>query len=497
VEDVGLVKIDLLGLRTLGAVSECLGWIERQGMEPPELDSLPLDDPAIYALLQRGDTIGAFQVESRAQQQMLPRLKPSRFEDMIVEVAIVRPGPIQGGAVHPYLRRRSGQEPVAYAHPSLEQVLAETLGVLLFQEQAIRVAVAAAGFTPSEADLLRRAISRSRSVEAMAEMRTLFLRKCQGQAIDEITAAEIFAQLEGFAGFGFCKSHAASFALIAYQTLHLKRYHPAAYVCALLNHQPMGFYSPEVLIGDAKRHGVAFLPPDIIHSNWGAILKQVERGKWAVRLGMGSVSGLGQAAWERIAAARAVAPFADLGDFCRRTRLPRSLVGDLIRSGPLDSLGERRMLLWQLGEVEYRDDRLEMETLTAAVSLPPLDPLEQTGWEYELLGFSPAGQLLRHYRESLRRAGVLRCADVKECQAGRRLWTAGMAVVRQRPATAKGVTFLSLEDESGLLDVVLKPQVYERCRAVLHTAPLLLVQGIVQREGRSASLLGLDVQALG
>lgn len=497
VEDAGLVKIDLLGLRTLGAVSECLAWIGRQGSEPPEVDSLPLDDPAIYGMLQRGDTIGAFQVESRAQQQMLPRLKPTRFEDMIVEVAIVRPGPIQGGAVHPYLRRRSGQEPVAYAHPSLEPVLAETLGVLLFQEQAIRVAVAAAGFTPSEADLLRRAISRSRSVEAMAEMRTLFLQKCQMQAIDEQTAAEIFVQLEGFAGFGFCKSHAASFALIAYQTLHLKRYHPAAYVCALLNHQPMGFYSSEVLIGDAKRHGVAFLPPDVIHSDWGAILKQDERGKWAVRLGMGSVSGLGQTAWERIAAARTVALFADLGDFCRRTRMPRSLVGDLIRAGPLDSLGERRALLWQLGEVDYRDNGLELETLTASVTLPSLDPLEQTGWEYELLGFSPAGQLLRHYRESLRRAGVVRCADVKECRAGRRLWTAGMAVVRQRPATAKGVTFLSLEDESGLLDVVLKPQVYERCRAVLHTSPLLLVQGIVQREGRSVSLLGLGVQALG
>jgi error-prone DNA polymerase len=334
-------------------------------------------------------------------------------------------------------------------------------------------------------------------VEAMAEMRTLFLQKCHNQVIDEQTAAEIFAQLEGFAGFGFCKSHAASFALIAYQTLHLKRYHPAAYVCAQLNHQPMGFYSSEVLIGDAKRHGVAFLPPDITHSDWGAILKRDERGKWAVRLGMGSVTGLGQAAWERIAVARTTAPFADLGDFCRRTRLPRSLVGDLIRSGPLDSLGERRMLLWALGEVEYRDDGLELETPTAAVSLPLLDPVEQTGWEYELLGFSPAGQLLRHYRESLRQAGVVRCADVKECRAGRRLWTAGMAVVRQRPATAKGVTFLSMEDESALLDVVLKPQVYERCRVILHTSPLLLVQGIVQRDGRSVSLLGLDVQPLG
>ena len=237
-------------------------------------------------MLQHGDTIGAFQVESRAQQQMLPRLKPACFEDIAVEVAIVRPGPIQGGAVHPYLRRRMGAEPVAYLHPSLEPVLAETLGVLLFQEQAIRVAVAAAGFTPGEADLLRRALSRNRSQEAMEALRARFVRGAGDQDIDAATAEAIFAQLAGFAGYGFCKSHAASFALIAYQTMWLKRYQAPAFYCALLNQQPMGFYPPEVILGDARRHNVDTLPPDVNRSHGRYTLERLDHHRWALRTGL-------------------------------------------------------------------------------------------------------------------------------------------------------------------------------------------------------------------
>lgn len=497
VEDAGLIKIDLLSLRTLGMIAESLAWIASQGQEPPDIDSLPLDDMKLYQMLQRGDTIGTFQVESRAQQQMLPRLKPERFEDIVVEVAIVRPGPIQGGAVHPYLRRRTGQEVVSYAHPSLEPVLAETLGVLLFQEQAIRVAVVAADFTAGEADLLRRAISRSRSAAAMAEMQSLFVQKAVAKGIDGVTADTIFAQLAGFAGYGFCKSHAASFALIAYQTVYLKRYYPAAFACALLNHQPMGFYAPEVIIEDAKRHGVLFLPPAVNHSQWTATLQREERGKWAVRLGLSGVNGLGLTGWQRISACRTDAPFTDLSDFCQRTRLDKTLIGSLIRAGILDTLGERRQMLWELGTIHYVDNGLDLLTLSTPISLPALTALEHTVWEYELLGFSPSGQLLAHYRDHLRRAGVLTCRDAKEARAGWRIQTAGMAVVRQRPATANGVTFLSLEDETGLLDVVIKPALYEQCRSILRSAPLLLVSGIVQREGRSVSLLGIEIQALG
>jgi error-prone DNA polymerase len=496
VEDAGLVKIDLLGLRTLGMISEALQWITYQGTDLPDLDALPLDDPNIYHALQLGDTIGVFQVESRAQQQMLPRLKPQRFEDIIVEVAIVRPGPIQGGAVHPYLRRRAGQEAVSYAHPSLEPVLQETLGVLLFQEQAIRVAVAAAGFSPSQADQLRRAMSRSRSAEAMAEMQRLFLTRAQANGLDEETARAIFGQLEGFAGFGFCKSHAASFAFIAYQTLYLKRYHPAAFYCALLNQQPMGFYSPEVIIGDARRHGVDLLPPQINRSEWKYTLEQTAKGNWALHMGLHTVDGLGEAAWSRIAAARSEAPFANLDDFCRRTRLPQGLVETLIRAGVLDDFGERRDLLWAVGNLHLSDGELALALPELPVQLPTLNALEAGAWEYEVLGLSPAGQIMVHYREALRKAGILSIWQVKQRRAGERVRVGGMVVVRQRPPTAGGVTFLSLEDESGLLDVVLQPPVYARVKATLRSAGLITVEGVVQREGRAVSLLAVQVTGL-
>ena len=243
VEDAGLIKTDLLSLATLGMVTEACALIERRHGVVLDLDGLPLDDPAVYRLLAEGDTIGCFQVESRAQSSMLPRLKPVRFEDLIIEVAIVRPGPIQGGMVHPYLRRRQGLEPVTYLHPSLEPALQETLGVVIFQEQVLRVAMALAGFTPGEADLLRRAMSRSRSAEAMAALRDRFLAGAQANGVEAAIAEQVFGQLQGFATYGFCKSHAASFALIAYQTLWLKAHYPAEFYCALLNHQPMGFYS--------------------------------------------------------------------------------------------------------------------------------------------------------------------------------------------------------------------------------------------------------------
>ncbi len=316
VEDAGLIKIDLLGLRTLGLITRALDYVEEVEGRRLEMGAIPLDDPAIYELLQRGDTVGAFQVESRAQQQMLPRLKPTCFEDIIVEVAIVRPGPIQGGAVHPYLRRREGVEPVSYLHPSLEPVLAETLGVLLFQEQAIRVAVEAAGFSPGEADMLRRALSRNRSDEAMAALRLRFIQGAQARGIDFDLAESIFTQLSGFAGYGFCKSHAASFALIAYQTLYLKQYHAAAFYCAIFNSQPMGFYSPEVIAGDARRHGVDLLPPEINRSLWEYAIERDEPAsdepmRLALRVGLSTVQGLGKQAWAAIEAARREQPFND------------------------------------------------------------------------------------------------------------------------------------------------------------------------------------------
>jgi error-prone DNA polymerase len=485
VEDAGLIKIDILALRTLGLVSEALGSIEGA---KPDLDNLPLDDPEIYAMLQRADTIGTFQVESRAQQQMLPRLKPECFEDITIEVAIVRPGPIQGGAVHPYLRRRQGLEPVSYTHPLLESPLKQTLGVMLFQEQVIRVAMAVAGFSAGEADMLRRAMSRSRSFEAMEALRDRFVRGAAANGLDDVTANEIFRQLEGFAGYGFCKSHAASFALIAYQTLYLKRYYPAEYCCALLNHGA-GFYSAEVIIGDAKRHGVDVLAPTIDRSEWNYALERTGNGHRAIRMGLRTVSGLGEQGCERIQTARSENPFRDLRDFCVRTRLPHSTIEDLIRSGTLDAFGPRRTLLWQLGDIDYRPEELPLVMPTNDVSLPALEDMEATLWEYELLGLSPAGQIMRHHRLAFAKAGILTTADVKAQSEGRRVRVGGMAVVKQRPGTAKGILFISLEDESGLLDLVVKPNIYERFRPMFRHQSFVLVEGIVQKGSGAINVL--------
>ncbi|MEJ2211662.1 MAG: error-prone DNA polymerase, partial [Anaerolineae bacterium] len=508
VEDAGLIKIDLLGLRTLGAVDEALGHIRRGRGLALDLDRLPLDDPAVYDLLQRADTVGCFQVESRAQAQMLPRLRPTRFEDIIVGVALIRPGPIQGGMVHPYLRRRAGLEPVTYAHPLLEPALAETLGVVVFQEQVLRVAMAVAGFRPAEADGLRRAMSRSRSGAAMAALRDRFLAGAGANGVEGATAEEVWAQLAGFAGFGFCKSHAAAFALLAYQTLYLKAHFPAEFYCALLNHQPLGFYPPEVLVGDARRHGVPVLGPDVNRSLATCTLERLPTGQTendtfstlGIRLGLGYVHGLGEAWQARIVERRAPssgaqeAPYRDLADLCRRARLPRAVVENLIRAGALDGLGgrgpsARRDLLWALGGLVYHEEGLDLEIPVVAADLPTLGDAQRLAWEYELLGLAPGTQVMALYRDVLQRYGVLTSGEVARRRQGERVRVAGWAVVRQRPPTAGGMLFLTLEDEEGLVNLVVRPDVYERYREALRSAPLLWVEGQVQREGGAISVL--------
>ncbi len=510
VEDAGLIKIDLLSLRTLGVVEEAVGHIrEQRGIEFEPAD-LPLDDPEVYDLLRRADTVGCFQVESRAQAQMLPKLQPRRFEDIVVGVALIRPGPIQGGMVHPYLRRRQGLEPVNYAHPSLAEALDETLGVIVFQEQVLRVAMSVAGFTPAEADQLRRAMSRSRSQQAMAALRERFLRGAGANGVDEAIAEEIWQQLEGFAGFGFCKSHAAAFALLAYQTLYLKVHYPAEYYCALLNHQPMGFYPPEVIAGDARRHGVPILRPDInlsqpacsLEPNTDLLPRAGRHPSAGLRLGLRYVHGLGEVWQERIVERRVGRSYRDLADFCRRTRLPRSLVENLIRSGAMDGLertrpGTRRVLLWALGGLVYQEEGLEIEIPVIPASLPTLDQSEQMAWEYELLGLAPGDQVMSLYREALRAQRVLSSGELPSRRDGERVRVAGWAVVRQRPPTAKGHVFITLEDEEGLINLIVRPDVYERYRDALRNAPLLWIEGRLQREGHALSILVYRAAALG
>ena len=531
VEDAGLVKIDLLSLATLGMITEACALVERRHGIKLTIDGLPLNDPAVYRLLAEGDTIGCFQVESRAQSSMLPRLRPDCFDDLVIEVSIVRPGPIQGGMVHPYLRRRQGLEPVTYLHPSLEPALRETLGVIIFQEQVLRVAMALAGFTPGEADLLRRAMSRSRSSEAMLVLRSRFLAGAGANGVEPAVAEEVFNQLQGFATYGFCKSHAASFALIAYQTLWLKAHHPAEFYSALLNHQPMGFYSPEVVIGDAKRHGITVLRPDVSASEDGCTLEQGSRGDTetrrygeqretrrhgdaetrrhgdtesvlsvrsphlprslspALRLGLRYLAGLGDVGRTRLLAARDPGPFGDLADFCRRTRLPRPLVADLIRAGALDGFGvPKRQLLWTLGGLHYAEDAL-VEAPDTPAELPDLTEREAMCWDYELLGLSPNDHPLRLRRTALRGQGVLSAAELAAQPSGKIVKAAGMVVVRQAPPTAKGHLFITLEDETGLMNLIIRPDLYERERAALHNATLLQVEGRLQREGAAISLV--------
>lgn len=479
VEDAGLIKIDLLCLRTLDLVTEASELIAARTGAAPPIDALPLDDPAIYRLVSTGDTIGCFQVESRAQAQMLPRLKPTRFEDLVIQVSIVRPGPIQGGMVHPYLRRRRGEEAVSYLHPMLEPILGETLGIIIFQEQVIRVAMALAGFSAGEADLLRRAMSRARSDEAMGELAARFTAGALANGVAREVAEEMFRQLRGFATYGFCKSHAAAFALVAYQTLWLKVYHPTEFYCALLNHQPMGFYGPEVVIGDAQRHGVRVLRPDVNASGDACAVA----GDDALRLGLRYLPGLGAGGIERLLAARAAGPFADLGDFCRRTQLPRGLVGAMIRAGAFDGLdGDRRQLLWTLGGLAYEEEPL-VELPSVEAELPELSEREELAWDYELLGFAPGDHPLRLLRERLRGKGALSAAELATIPTGQEVIVAGLVVVRQAPPTAKGHLFLTLEDETGLVNLIVRPDLRARRGELLLTAEALAAQGRLQRDG--------------
>jgi error-prone DNA polymerase len=478
VEDLGLIKIDLLALRTLSLVYEALELIREHRGVDLDLESIPLDDPAVYDMLCRADTIGTFQVESRAQAQTLPRMRPQKFEDIVVEVALIRPGPLQGNMVHPYLQRRAGLEEVTYLHPALEPALAETMGVIIFQEQILKVAMAIAGFTPGEADMLRRAMSRSRSHEAMEKLRGRFVRGALANGLDEETAHGVFDQLAGFAEFGFCKSHAAAFARTAYETMYLKAHYPAEFYCALLNAQPMGFYSPAVVVGDAKRHGVRILPVDVNRSVARCI---VEDGH--LRLGFSYVDGLGEASLEILEEARGDGPYYSLRDFCQRTRLARRVVENLIMVGAMDGWGKaRRELVWELGGISYGEGEMDLSPPLEEIDLPQLSPDEEIRMEYGILGLPVGDQMTALYRPRLERLGVLRSGELDRKRNGEKVRVAGLVVVRQRPPTAKGFVFITLEDEDGLMNVIVRPDVYQRYYKVLRNCFLLIVEGTIQKQ---------------
>jgi error-prone DNA polymerase len=489
-ETAGIVKIDLLGLRMLSAITEALELLAASTGQRPQLERLSYDDPEIYALLAAADTIGVFQVESRAQASVLPRLQPRRFEDIVVAISLIRPGPLQGQMVHPYLRRRQGVEIVSYTHPCLEPVLRDTLGVLLFQEQVLLVAEAVAGWSLGRGEVLRRALAR-RDEQAVAALRATFLADAEARGVGRATAMQVFAQLEAFAGYSFPRSHAAAFAVLVYQSAYLKRYAPAAFFCALLNNQPMGFWPPSVLVGDAKRRGVRLLPPDIERS---AARSTLEDG--AIRLGLLAVRGLGEAGCERVLAARAAGRFANLRDLVRRTGLPRNLLARLILAGACDGWGRARgALLGELGTLGDVANELPLEL--EPLPLPPLTERAALVAEEAVLGLNVSAHVVAPLRSWLRREGYLGSKGLARVEAGQRVRVAGRLIIHQAPPTAKGHHFLTLEDEHGLVDVILRPPVVERCRAALREqAELLAVTGMLQREGGVTSVLAWRVEAL-
>jgi error-prone DNA polymerase len=482
-EHLGLFKVDLLGLGALHQLHRTFELIRAHRGVELAMATIPPDDPDTYAMMQAADTVGVFQIESRAQMSMLPRLRPVNFYDLVIEVSIVRPGPITGGMVHPYLRRRRGLEEVIYPHPSLAPVLAKTLGVPLFQEQVMRLAVVAADYTPGEADQLRRDMAAWRRSGRIEQHRERLISRMTAKGIAVEFAERVFEQIRGFGEYGFPESHAASFALIAYATSYLRRHYLPEFTAGLLNAQPMGFYAPATIIGDAQRHGLEVRPIDVNVSAWDCTLEPVAAapGELAVRMGLRYVTGLGLAEGERIARA---APFASLADFTRRTLLDDRAYTALAEAGALAALTpgrDRRDALWQVrGWARRQVDELTLAAAEPEVGFARLSRFESIAWDYQASDHSTRGHPLGPLREHLRRRRWLDARGVANGRDGARVEYVGLVICRQRPYTAAGVTFMTLEDETGFVNLVVWSQVFERHTVVVRTAHLLGVTGTLQ-----------------
>ncbi|MCA9903025.1 MAG: error-prone DNA polymerase [Anaerolineae bacterium] len=476
-EEAGIVKIDILGLRMLSAIDEAVRIVEATTGQQLDLDRLPTDDPALYKMLERADTIGVFQVESRAQAQTLPRLKPKTFNDVIVSISLIRPGPVQGNMVHPYLRRRRGAEPVIYPHPRLEAALEETLGVILFQEQVLKVARDLAGFTPGQGELLRRALGAKRAPEAIERLREEFVAGAQQQDVLEHVAQAVFDSLTAFGGYSFPKSHAAAFAVLVYQSAYLKHYHPAAFLTAILNHQPMGFWTPAVVANDARRHGIPVLGVDV---NKSATRCTVEGS--SIRLGFAYIQGIGDNLGQRIETARQGGAFCNLADLVRRTHIPPRLLTRLIVVGACDSWERnRRKLLWEARRL-IGGNTLGLRFDDEQLDLKPLTPLEEFTLEARYVGIATGPHLMTHYRQWMKSRGICGSRELNRLRSGTRVDVAGETVMHQAPPTAKGFHFITLEDSAGMMNVIVRPRVYKRYKDVLRCAPVLWISGIVERD---------------
>jgi error-prone DNA polymerase len=509
-QDLGLIKIDLLGLGMLSLLREAFTlyrrsverddpWLSRVALSGVEgrdlqLHTIPADDEKTYAMMQRADTIGVFQIESRAQQSMLPRLRPTCFYDIVMQVAIIRPGPIQGQMVHPFLRRRSGAETVTYPHPKLKSVLERTLGVPLFQEQGMRLAIEAAGFSPGEADRLRRAMGHKRSRERMEEIHARLVDGMVANDISRDAAEQLFHMLEGFADYGFPESHAASFALLAYASAYLKCHLPAVFAAAILNVQPMGFYSTEVLVNDARRHRVTIRPVEVNASEYWSHVEP----DGALRLGFHLVRGLGEVQRKRLEAAIASGPFDDVVAFAQRTQLERETLENLAIAGAFAPwYPTRREAMWALRGLDEREARGELGALMdvdePAVTFESPSPKKLVAFDLWSTGVTPTGQVMEHFREFLAAQGVVAAAELPRLPRNSVCRVGGLVITRQRPGTAKGFVFLTLEDETGLVNVIVRPDVYETYRRPIRSASTLIIEGTLQKESGCIDMLAKRV----
>jgi error-prone DNA polymerase len=490
--DLGIIKVDLLGLGMMAVLEECL-----QLCPDVDLAQLPPDDPAVFAALQKADTIGMFQVESRAQMSCLPRLKPARFYDIVVQVAIIRPGPIVGKMVHPYLNRRQGREPVDCLHPSLESVLQRTLGVPLFQEQLLKMAMIAAGFTGGEAEELRRAMGFKRSEKRMADIEIKLRAGMERNGIRGKAQEDIVRSITSFALYGFPESHAASFALIAYASAYLKCHYLAEFTCALLNNQPMGFYAPAILIKDAQRHGLRVLPVDVTCSAWECTVDSGRR----LRLGLRYARGLREEAARAILRARDVRPFTSVDDLALRVReLRKDGLNRLAEIGALNPL-----------EKQHRRDTLWQAQRAILPVGPLLAPLEETGEPSPLLPMNTEERLWADYRGTgltvgkhpmawrrveMNALGVVPAMHLARIRNGAVVRIAGSVVVRQRPGTAKGFVFLSMEDETGMMNAIVNPATFDRFKFEVLDEPYLIIDGVLQNQDGAISVKAGRVAAL-
>ena len=523
-EALGLMKVDVLGLGMLTCIRKAFELLARHKGLDLTLASVPQDDPAVYDMLCRADTVGVFQIESRAQMNMLPRLRPRRFYDLVIEVAIVRPGPIQGDMVHPYLRRRDGLEEVIYPAPApehgppdeLRQVLEKTLGVPLFQEQAMRLAMEAAQFTPDEADALRRAMATFRRRGTLGQLKERMVGRMVARGYEPALAERCFRQIEGFGDYGFPESHAASFALLAYVSSWLKCHHPDAFACALLNAQPMGFYAPAQIVRDAREHGVEVRPVDVNASGWDNSLEETEEGAGeggrarccALRLGLRQIGGLRQEDATRIVGARIAdgrdAPYPDVAMLHRRAGVPVAAIETLAAADTFRSAGlDRRQALWQARALAKAPPLPLFEAAEEhgggpepAVALPAMADGEQVVEDYRTLRLSLRAHPLSFLRERLAARSVLPAEALLRAQDGDRAATAGLVLVRQRPGSAKGVIFMTLEDETGTVNIVVWPNILEKCRPAVLGGRLAMVRGRVQRAGEIVHLVATHLEDL-